>query len=74
MVFFIYIPILIEQPKREQWRRVVRRLIWVFIVCLCPTKRTLGINGLKSYLLRAKKTESVEYISFLGQTRLISVN
>ena len=27
-------------------RRVLRRLIWVCTVCLCPTKRTLGIYGL----------------------------
>ena len=27
-------------------RRVVRRLIWVCAVCLCPTKRTLGLYGL----------------------------
>ena len=29
-------------------RRVLRRLIWVCTVCLCPTKRTLvGVYGLK---------------------------
>ena len=27
-------------------RRVLRRLIWVCAVCLCPTKRTLGLFGL----------------------------
>ena len=27
-------------------RRVLRRLIWVRAVCICPTKRTLGLNGL----------------------------
>ena len=27
-------------------RRVLRRLILVFTVCLCPTKRTLGLYGL----------------------------
>ena len=25
---------------------VLRRLIWVCAVCLCPTKRTLGLYGL----------------------------
>ena len=28
-------------------RRVLRRLIWVCTVCLCPTKRTLVLYGLK---------------------------
>ena len=27
-------------------RRVLWHLFWVFTVCLCPTKRTLGLNGL----------------------------
>ena len=27
-------------------RRALRRLIWVCAVCLCPTKRTLGLYGL----------------------------
>ena len=27
-------------------RRVLRRLIWVSAICLCPTKRTLGLYGL----------------------------
>ena len=26
-------------------RRVLRRLIWVCTVCLCPTKKTLGLYG-----------------------------
>ena len=26
-------------------RRILRRLIWVCTVCLCPTKRTLGLYG-----------------------------
>ena len=29
-------------------RRILRRLIWVYTVCLCPTKRTLGLYGLNS--------------------------
>ena len=33
-------------------RRVLRRLIWVSTVCLCPTKRTLGLNGLRISLIR----------------------
>ena len=28
-------------------RRVLWRLIWVYTVCLCPFKRTLGKNDLK---------------------------
>ena len=28
--------------------RVLRRLIWFCTVCLCPTKRTLGLYGLTS--------------------------
>ena len=28
-------------------RRVLWRLIWVCTVCLCPTKMTLGLHGLK---------------------------
>ena len=31
--------------------RVLRRLVWVSIVCPCPTKRTLGLNGLSIYNL-----------------------
>ena len=31
-------------------RRVLRRLVWVCTVCLCPTKRTLGLNGLSRML------------------------
>ena len=27
-------------------RRVLWRLIWICAVCLCPTKRTLGLYGL----------------------------
>ena len=27
-------------------RRVLWRLIWVCVVCLCPTNRTLGLYGL----------------------------
>ena len=27
-------------------RRIVRRLVWVSTVCICPTKRTLGLNWL----------------------------
>ena len=28
-------------------RRIMRCLIWVCAVCLCPTKRTLGLYGLR---------------------------
>ena len=30
-------------------RRILRRLIWVCAVCLCPTKRTLDVYGLTSF-------------------------
>ena len=43
MVFFIFSQILIVKSLNKQW---MRRLIWVCTVCLCPTKRTLGLNGL----------------------------
>ena len=37
-------------------RRILWRLIWVCTICLCPTKRTLGIYKLKcnyfAYLIR----------------------
>ena len=29
-------------------RRVLRRLVWVCTVCLCPTNRTLGLYGLRN--------------------------
>ena len=32
-------------------RRVLRRLIWVCTVCLCPKNRTLGLYGLKQCVL-----------------------
>ena len=38
-------------------RRILWRLIWVCTICLCPTKRTLGIYGLKcnyfAFLIRS---------------------
>ena len=30
--------------------RVLQRLIWVCTVCLCPTKRTIGLYGFKTGL------------------------
>ena len=30
-------------------RRVMRRLIWSCTVCICPTKRTLGLYGLNAF-------------------------
>ena len=32
-------------------RRILRRLVWVYTVCLCPKERTLGLNGLNKCLL-----------------------
>ena len=44
---------LIEHLKRTSEtlirRRVLRRLIWVCIVCLCPTKRTPLLYGLRRW-------------------------
>ena len=31
-------------------RRVLRRLVWVCTICLCPTKRTLSLNELNHTL------------------------
>ena len=31
-------------------RRVLRRLIWVCGVCLCPTRRTLGLHGFTEWI------------------------
>ena len=36
-------------------RHVLWRLIWVCTVCLCPTKRTLGLYGLKTNYAGGKK-------------------
>ena len=57
MVFFIFIQnfnrTFCKQAVKTLIRRhVVWRLIWVFTVCLCPTKRTLGLYGLTIILLR----------------------
>ena len=39
-----------EQTKEILIRRgILRRLIWVCAVCLCPTKWTLGLYGLANY-------------------------
>ena len=56
MVFFIFIQILKENSASKQWRpmigcRILRHLVWVCTVCLCPTKRTLGLYGLKSLVI-----------------------
>ena len=40
-------------------RRVLRRLIWVCIVCLCPKNGTLGLYGLnKTHRERVSKTQN----------------
>ena len=43
VVCFIFIHILIEHSVSKQWTPV---LIWVSAVCVCPTKRMLGLYGL----------------------------
>ena len=35
-------------------RRFVQHLIWVCTVCLCPTKRKLGLYGLSKFLIKGK--------------------
>ena len=35
--------------------RILWRLIWVCTVCLCPTKRTLGLYGLNTQKLHLKE-------------------
>ena len=35
-------------------RSVLRRLIWVCNVCLCPTKKTLGLYGLTTLFFQPK--------------------
>ena len=61
MVFFIFIQVLIENYAMKAVETLIRRgilwrLIWVCTICLCPTKRALGIYGLKcnyfAYLMR----------------------
>ena len=41
--------------------RVLRHLIWVCTICLCPTKRTLGLYGLKVNWILKHKTWSVVF-------------
>ena len=54
VVFFIPFQILIEHSPSKQWRLIRRhfmwRLIWVYTICLCPTKRALGSYGLNIFL------------------------
>ena len=53
MVVFICIQILIEYSILKQIvetlfrRHILWHLFWVFTVHLCPTKRMLGLNGLR---------------------------
>ena len=45
MYIFIFVLFVIENPVSIMWR-----LIWDCTVCLCPTKGTSGLFGLKSLL------------------------
>ena len=38
-----------KQTVRTLIKRIVRRLIWYCTVCLCPTKKTLGLYGLNCF-------------------------
>ena len=52
VVCFIFNRMLCKQTvKTLIRRRVLRRLIWVGTVCLCPTKKTLGLYGLSVYTI-----------------------
>ena len=48
VVFFIFIQISTEYSVSKQLRPCTRCLIWVCTVCLCPTKKTLGLCGLNN--------------------------
>ena len=45
--------------------RFLQRLVWVCTVCLCPTKRLLGLQGLKEenidFLSSLKGLKAVEF-------------
>ena len=41
-------------------RRVLRRRIWVCTVCLCPTKRMLGLYGLKELKVNGPFTQKLQ--------------
>ena len=43
-------------------RHVLRLLIWLCTVCLCPTKRTLGLYGLKCSTLEIKTAVSCHLV------------
>ena len=49
--------------NRDLCKQTVETLIWVCTICLCPTKRTLGIYGLKcnyfAYLIRVAESWEV---------------
>ena len=36
-------------------RRVLRRYIWGYSVCLCPIKRTQGLYGLTRHVMRYRE-------------------
>ena len=40
-------------------RRVLRRPVWVCTVCLCPTKRTLGLYGLSLASLKTLQNQII---------------
>ena len=44
-------------------RRILRRLIWVCTVCLCPIKRTLGLCGY--FVLMCFQSRSDPCFSFI---------
>ena len=54
-------------------RRVLRRLIWVCVVCQCPTKRTLDLYGL-SFTKSSYANVSHELCCDLLQNNLKSFN
>ena len=54
-------------------RRVMRRLILVCTVCQCPTKKTLGLNGLTDRGLPIKSFSQRDIVIFFLDFRLLFV-
>ena len=57
-------------------RCILRRLIWVSTVCLRPTKRTLGLYGLKAGLKFKQKLplKSCGELNFSHESSVLSTN
>ena len=53
-------------------RHIMRRLIWVCTVFLCPTKRTLGLYGLKSKEQNSNTFQGLSIDSIILPASLLS--